>query len=339
MNVVREITRINQAELDIALKNPSASWHAQYSDSAYIFIGGLPYDLTEGDVITIFSQYGEVVDVNLPRAHNNPPQDSRQDNKNGSQQQQQKPVGKGKHRGFGFLMYEDQRSTVLAVDNLNGAQVLGRTLRVDHVASYKQPKMRDEDGELVDAREKSLNAVPVLDSAGGEEEEGEEEGDLEDPMASYFKNRREEKGKSRQNDDWEREEKRKRKEERARIRAERELRKRERGSSSKRYNDQRREEKRHRSSRRKDEDSEDEKGQGVNRYEQIKKQRSILDGGDADRRRESRHRSRTPPSRSRSDRDPDYHRRRKEDDRDRKHRRHSNNSSSSGGRRRSRSPA
>lgn len=37
-----------------------------------------------------------------------------------------------KPRGFAFLMYEDQRSTVLAVDNLSGASVVGRTLRVDH---------------------------------------------------------------------------------------------------------------------------------------------------------------------------------------------------------------
>ena len=29
-------------------------------------------------------------------------------------------------------MYEDQRSTVLAVDNMNGAQVLGRTIRVSN---------------------------------------------------------------------------------------------------------------------------------------------------------------------------------------------------------------
>jgi RNA recognition motif-containing protein len=36
----------------------------------------------------------------------------------------------GKPKGFCFLMYEDQRSTVLAVDNLTGAQVLGRTIRV-----------------------------------------------------------------------------------------------------------------------------------------------------------------------------------------------------------------
>ena len=29
----------------------------------------------------------------------------------------------GKSRGFGFIAYEDQRSTVLAVDNFNGAEV------------------------------------------------------------------------------------------------------------------------------------------------------------------------------------------------------------------------
>lgn len=68
----------------------------------------------------------------------------------------------GKTRGFGFLMYEDQRSTTLAVDNLNGAKVLGRALRVDHVKNYKQPKIQDEDGEWVDAKEQSLNAKPQL---------------------------------------------------------------------------------------------------------------------------------------------------------------------------------
>ncbi|EKX38457.1 hypothetical protein GUITHDRAFT_48511, partial [Guillardia theta CCMP2712] len=83
------------------------SWHANYADSAYIYVGGLDYRLTEGDVITIFSQYGEPVDVHLPR-----------DKKT------------GKSHGFAFLAYEDQRSTNLAVDNLNGSKLLGRTLRV-----------------------------------------------------------------------------------------------------------------------------------------------------------------------------------------------------------------
>lgn len=44
----------------------------------------------------------------------------------------------GRSRGFAFLAYEDQRSTVLAVDNLSGAKVAGRTIRVEHVDDYKR---------------------------------------------------------------------------------------------------------------------------------------------------------------------------------------------------------
>lgn len=60
------------------------------------------------------------------------------------------------------MMYEDQRSTVLAVDNLNGAKVLERTLRVDHVRDYKQPKEKTGEGEFVEREEQSLNAKPEM---------------------------------------------------------------------------------------------------------------------------------------------------------------------------------
>jgi RNA-binding motif protein, X-linked 2 len=68
----------------------------------------------------------------------------------------------GKPKGFTFLMYEDQRSTVLAVDNLNGAKVLDRTLRVDHVKNYKQVRHKNEKGEWVEPDEQSLNAQPEM---------------------------------------------------------------------------------------------------------------------------------------------------------------------------------
>ena len=42
-----------------------ASWHAKFKHSAYVFAGGLAFDLTEGDLLAVFSQYGEIVDVNL----------------------------------------------------------------------------------------------------------------------------------------------------------------------------------------------------------------------------------------------------------------------------------
>lgn len=67
-----------------------------------------------------------------------------------------------KPKGFSFLMYEDQRSTVLAVDNFNGAKVLGRTLRVDHVRSYRHPDKRNEEGERVEVEEPSYNAMPPV---------------------------------------------------------------------------------------------------------------------------------------------------------------------------------
>ena len=46
----------------------------------------------------------------------------------------------GKSKGFAFLSYKNQLSTVLAVDNFNGNKLLGRTLRVDHVREYKKSK-------------------------------------------------------------------------------------------------------------------------------------------------------------------------------------------------------
>jgi RNA-binding motif X-linked protein 2 len=47
----------------------------------------------------------------------------------------------GKPKGFCFLMYEDQRSTVLAVDNMTGAQVLGRTIRVSSLMVTDHPEL------------------------------------------------------------------------------------------------------------------------------------------------------------------------------------------------------
>lgn len=108
---------MNERELRLGYTGTMSSWHRQYKDSAWIYVGGLNYDLTEGDIICVFSQYGEIVNINLLR-----------DKKTGVS------------KGFAFLCYEDQRSTVLATDNLNGIKVAGRIIRVDHVEKYKVPK-------------------------------------------------------------------------------------------------------------------------------------------------------------------------------------------------------
>jgi RNA-binding motif X-linked protein 2 len=88
-----------------------------------VFIGGLSSALSEGDVLAVFSQWGEVEDLHLVRDE-----------------------ATGASRGFAFLKYEDWRSTVLAVDNANGAVLLERTLRVDHKPGYEPPRPKAEPG-------------------------------------------------------------------------------------------------------------------------------------------------------------------------------------------------
>ena len=93
MNRVKEVERINVKDLQLQLASDTVgnagqwdvnkSWHAQYKDSAYVYVGGLSDGLSEGDVIVICSQFGEVVDINMPR-----------DKKT------------GKTKGFAFICYE-----------------------------------------------------------------------------------------------------------------------------------------------------------------------------------------------------------------------------------------
>jgi len=121
MNTIREVEKINQEELERGIAGTPASWHAQYSQSAWCYVGNLDHQLTEGDVLCIMSQFGEIEDIHLVRDED-----------------------EGKSRGFGFVKYEDARSCVLAVDNFVGTQILGRSLRVDHVEQYRLPKKLQE---------------------------------------------------------------------------------------------------------------------------------------------------------------------------------------------------
>lgn len=50
-------------------------------------------------------------------------------------------------KGFCFLAYKDQRSTILAVDNANGMKLLKNTLRVDHCKNYRPPRTEGENDD------------------------------------------------------------------------------------------------------------------------------------------------------------------------------------------------
>ena len=83
MNKIQQISRLTLQELEKQVP-VSASWHATYRNSAYIYIGGLNYGMNEGDIVTVFSQFGEVVDIRLLR-----------------------DLETGDSKGVAFLAYED----------------------------------------------------------------------------------------------------------------------------------------------------------------------------------------------------------------------------------------
>ncbi len=58
----------------------------------------------------------------------------------------------GASKGFGFLRYEDGRSAILAVDNMNGTEILGRMIRVDHKDRYTAPLKKKEEREAMAER-------------------------------------------------------------------------------------------------------------------------------------------------------------------------------------------
>ncbi|KAK0259138.1 RNA-binding protein Cwf29 [Friedmanniomyces endolithicus] len=127
MQSIKQVQRLNDTELEKVVPS-NASWHTDYRDTAYIYIGGLPFELSEGDILTIFSQYGNPVHVNLVRDKET-----------------------GKSRGYCFLKYEDQRSCDLAVDNLSGAGVMGRLLSVDHTRYKKKEGEVEGVGDVEEA--------------------------------------------------------------------------------------------------------------------------------------------------------------------------------------------
>ena len=134
---IKNTQKVTRAEIDLGLSE-KASWHDRFKHSAYVFVGGLPFELTEGDLLAVFAQCGEVADVHLVRDKKTGGWGGggRRGRRHETQQSQQHASAArpsvpksftavhqpllvaGNSRGFAFLAYEDQRSTVLATDNL-----------------------------------------------------------------------------------------------------------------------------------------------------------------------------------------------------------------------------
>lgn len=81
-----------------------------------IYVGNLSYDATENDLTQVFAEYGTVKSATMPTDRET-----------------------GRVRGFGFVEMESNEEEENAITQLDGAQWMGRNLRVNK-ARPKEPR-------------------------------------------------------------------------------------------------------------------------------------------------------------------------------------------------------
>ena len=73
-----------------------------------IFVGNLPFRAEREDVVQLFAPFGEVVNCSLPLERDT-----------------------GRKRGFAFIEMADEALESTAIDGLQGAELMGRPLRIN----------------------------------------------------------------------------------------------------------------------------------------------------------------------------------------------------------------
>ncbi|MBD2310691.1 RNA-binding protein [Desertifilum sp. FACHB-1129] len=82
-----------------------------------IYVGNLSYQATEADIKEIFSEYGTVKQVQLPADRTT-----------------------GRMRGFGFVEMQTETEEAAAIENLDGAEWMERTLKVNKARPREERK-------------------------------------------------------------------------------------------------------------------------------------------------------------------------------------------------------
>lgn len=72
-----------------------------------LYVGGLEENVNESILHAAFVPFGDIKDVTIPLDHIS-----------------------GKHRGFGFVEYEERDDAADAIDNMGNAELYGKVLKV-----------------------------------------------------------------------------------------------------------------------------------------------------------------------------------------------------------------
>ncbi|CAN1777077.1 Cleavage stimulating factor 64 [Linum perenne] len=118
---------------------------ASSSQHRCVFVGNIPYDVTEEQLIEICREVGPVVSFRLVTDRET-----------------------GKPKGYGFCEYKDEETALSARRNLQGYEINGRQLRVDFAENDKNADRNREQGRQAsnaDARRHGAPPAFVADSA------------------------------------------------------------------------------------------------------------------------------------------------------------------------------
>ncbi|KAM3513715.1 hypothetical protein MY11210_002624 [Beauveria gryllotalpidicola] len=116
---------------------------------ATVHVGGLAPQVTNANVVDAFIPFGEIVDVKLPKPD--------------------APNSEETHKGFAYVEFEDSADVKEAIDNMDQAELFGRTLKVSQA---KAPKS---------AQEGLGSKTAVWDQEGWLAGNAEGEGELQTP--------------------------------------------------------------------------------------------------------------------------------------------------------------
>jgi len=87
-----------------------------------LFVGNLPYSMTDADLETTFSEFGTVVSATVIRDRDT-----------------------GRSRGFGFVEMDTEDEAMAAQQGVDGLEVEGRKLRVNEAQPRRQRQPRYDD--------------------------------------------------------------------------------------------------------------------------------------------------------------------------------------------------
>ena len=92
-----------------------------------LYVGGLEESVNEAQLHAAFIAFGDIKDVTIPLENAATMGGS---GRGGEEERQ-------RHRGFGFVEYEERADAEAAMENMNDGELFGRTLRVNFAGPAK----------------------------------------------------------------------------------------------------------------------------------------------------------------------------------------------------------